>query len=104
MDHGIDESISQATEKSEMSIHGKKRLQNILREYENLFPDKMPGLPPKRGFEHEIILQDEKPVHRMPNRLYPVERETMRKQINEMLDLVRADWVQQWHASSGHLG
>ncbi len=47
----------------------------------------MPGLPRKRGFEHEINLQDEKPVHRMPYHLSPVERETMRKQINEMLDL-----------------
>jgi hypothetical protein len=58
--------VPEVVRKSNLSPNAKSRLNDLLCKYETVFPDKMPGLPLKRGFEHEINLADDKPVHRMP--------------------------------------
>jgi hypothetical protein len=70
-----DDSIIESVRKSDLSISSQKQLEAVLAKYEDVFPEKLPGLAPIRGFEHDINLFDEKPVHRMPYRLSPLERQ-----------------------------
>jgi transposase InsO family protein len=87
MDVPVDESTKEAVEKSFLSGQGQSRLVKLLQHYADVFPDRLPGLPPSRGFEHEIRLMDDEPVHSSPYRLSPLERTAMRQQITEMLEL-----------------
>ena len=67
---------------------------NVLQEYEDVFPDEVPpGLPPKRGIEHQIDLV---PGASLPNqaayRTNPEETKEIQQQVEE---LIRKGYVQE---------
>jgi len=70
-----------------------KELEELLKEYEDVFPEKLPKtLPSKRVIEHEIHLKpDVKPSVRAPFRLSKVEQEALDKFI---ADLVDKEWIE----------
>ncbi|XP_062224492.1 uncharacterized protein LOC133923045 [Phragmites australis] len=61
---------------------------DILQEYEDVFPDEVPpGLPPKRGIEHQIDLVPGAPLpNRPPYRTNPEETKEIQRQVQELLD------------------
>ena len=65
----------------------RTRLQKLLTEYEDLFPEKLPkGRPPKREIEFEIKLEEgANPPSKPPYRLSPKEYEELQAQIEELL-------------------
>jgi hypothetical protein len=64
-----------------------KELAGIQKEFPEVFPDKLPGLPPRRGVEHRIETEDNEPIYRAQYRLSPKERETLKEQMKELVDL-----------------
>ncbi|KAG2212941.1 hypothetical protein INT45_002311, partial [Circinella minor] len=64
-----------------------EELQPLVEEYQDIFRDELPGLPPDRGFEHVIDTGDEKPVSRPPYKMSPLELDELRRQLNELLEL-----------------
>jgi hypothetical protein len=64
------------------------RLQQLLREFQDVLPPELPKeLPPKRGVEHAIDLEPgSQPAAKAPYRLSEKENEEMRKQIEELLE------------------
>ncbi|KAG2209354.1 hypothetical protein INT45_002604, partial [Circinella minor] len=64
-----------------------EELQPLVDEYQEIFQDELPGLPPDRGFEHVIDTGDEKPVSRPPYKMSPLELDELRCQLNELLEL-----------------
>lgn len=79
--------IGEVARESEFSENGNMALEQMLREYEDVFPENLPGLPPEREVEHEIILTDEQPAYRPQYRLSPLEQKTLQTQLEEMLRL-----------------
>jgi hypothetical protein len=61
---------------------------DALYEYEDVFPDEVPpGLPPKRGIEHQIDLVSVAPLlNRPPYRTNPEETKEIQCQVQELLD------------------
>ncbi|XP_074378290.1 uncharacterized protein LOC141719814 [Apium graveolens] len=59
----------------------------IVREFPDVFPDELPGLPPDREIEFSIdlVLRTE-PVSKAPYRMAPVEIKELAKQLQELLD------------------
>ena len=66
----------------------KDNLKNLLKEYRDVFPDKLPaGQPPKRHIEHAIpIKEGEAPPNRPLYRLGPKEQDELQDQLKELLD------------------
>ena len=65
------------------------RLQDIpvVREFEDVFPEDLPGLPPDREIEFAIELAPgTAPVSKAPYRLAPVEMKELATQLQELLD------------------
>ncbi|KAI3493570.1 hypothetical protein L1887_40770 [Cichorium endivia] len=59
----------------------------IVKEYPDVFPEELPGLPPNRQIEFVIeLVPGAAPVARAPYRLAPSEMEELRKQLEELLD------------------
>ncbi|KAJ0743435.1 putative aspartic peptidase domain superfamily, DNA/RNA polymerase superfamily [Helianthus annuus] len=59
----------------------------IISEYPDVFPDELPGLPPKRQVEFRIdILQGSAPIARAPYRLAPTEMKELRTQLDDLLE------------------
>ncbi|XP_076896741.1 uncharacterized protein LOC143549831 [Bidens hawaiensis] len=59
----------------------------IVRDFPEVFPEDLPGLPPHRQVEFQIDLtQGAVPVARAPYRLAPKELEELSKQLQELLD------------------
>ena len=66
-----------------------KKLRQILKEFEDIFPkDLPPSLPPiRKGHEFKIDLEDDTPlIHQPIYKLSPLEMEEARKQIEYMLE------------------
>ena len=66
-----------------------KSLANIpvVREYPDVFPDDLPGMPPDRNVEFVIELQPgTAPISRRPYRMPPNELVELKKQLQELLD------------------
>ena len=62
----------------------------ILREFRDVFPEKLPGLPPMRELDHVIDLSPEaKPVAIPPYRFAPPELAELRSQLDEII----REWV-----------
>ena len=61
---------------------------DILQEYSNVFPTKMPpGLPPLRGIEHQIdLIPGASLPNRAPYRTNPEETKEIQRQVQELLD------------------
>jgi transposase InsO family protein/predicted aspartyl protease len=57
----------------------------VLKDFEKVFPESLPGPPPPRAVEHHIKLTDDEPTAKTPYRLSPAELNTLSKQLQEML-------------------
>ena len=77
------------SEKMGTEAHHKEELNELLAEYEDVFPDELPrGLPPKRSVEMSINLEENtKPKIGPIYKLSKTELEEMKKQIDEALGL-----------------
>ncbi|XP_042455224.1 uncharacterized protein LOC122039864 [Zingiber officinale] len=59
----------------------------IVREFSDVFPDELPGLPPKRQVEFMIeLVLGTAPVSKTPYRMAPKELEELKVQLQELLD------------------
>ncbi|XP_042426166.1 uncharacterized protein LOC122014037 [Zingiber officinale] len=59
----------------------------IVREYPDVFPEELPGLPPKRQVEFTIeLIPGTAPVSKAPYRMAPKELEELKIQLQELLD------------------
>ena len=61
------------------------RLKHLLHKYRGVFKDLPDGLPPDRGIQHTIQLQEPKTPFKHPYRLSPLELAEAKKQIAELL-------------------
>ncbi|GJY70486.1 putative reverse transcriptase domain-containing protein [Tanacetum coccineum] len=67
----------------------KKRLEDIplVREFQEVFPEDLPGLPPVRQVEFQIdLISGAAPVARAPYRLAPSEMQELSDQLQELAD------------------
>ncbi|KAL0561256.1 hypothetical protein IC582_001678 [Cucumis melo] len=59
----------------------------VVRDYPNVFPEKLPGLPPHREVEFAIELESGTvPISRAPYRMDPAEVKELKVQLQELLD------------------
>ena len=72
---------------SEAPVAMRMELDSLLREYVDLFPERLPkGQPPKRQVEFEIKMkEDAVPPSKPPYRLSPKEHDELQAQIDELL-------------------
>ncbi|KAG2207610.1 hypothetical protein INT45_004096, partial [Circinella minor] len=61
--------------------------ESLVKEFDYVFQDVLPGLPPDRGIEHVIDTGDADPISRPPYKMSPLELAELRQQITELLDL-----------------
>ena len=62
-------------------------LPRVVCEYEDVFPDELPGLPPHRDVDFIIELHPGmSPISMIPNRMAPVELQELKVQLQELLD------------------
>ncbi|XP_057803347.1 uncharacterized protein LOC131018648 [Salvia miltiorrhiza] len=60
----------------------------IVREYQDVFPDVLPGLPPNRQLEFTIDLEPgAAPISKAPYRMAPAELQELKLQLQELLDM-----------------
>ena len=61
-------------------------LPRVVCEYEDVFPNKLPGLPPSRDVDFRIELYPgTSPISMTPHRMAPVELQELKVQIQELL-------------------
>ncbi|KAI3523729.1 hypothetical protein L1887_02080 [Cichorium endivia] len=68
---------------------GEKRLEDIpvVRDYPEVFPDDLPGLPPSRQVEFRIdLIPGAAPIAKAPYRLAPAEMQELSSQLQELLE------------------
>jgi hypothetical protein len=59
----------------------------VVREYADVFPDELPGMPPDQDIEFPIELQPETtPISKRPYRMPPAELVELKKKLQELLD------------------
>ena len=59
----------------------------VVREYPEVFPEDLPGLPPQRQVEFRIdLVPGAAPVAKAPYRLAPSEMQELATQLQELLD------------------
>ena len=59
----------------------------VVRDFPDVFPDELPGLPPDREIEFTIELAPgTEPVSKAPYRMAPVEMKELAAQLQELLD------------------
>src|SRR3954452_3025237 len=64
------------------------KIQDLLKEYQDIFPDDLPGLPPYRSVDHGIELVDgTEPPHRSIYALSQEELQILKKTLQELVDL-----------------
>ena len=62
-------------------------LPRVVCEYEDVFPDEQPRLPPQRVVDFSIELHPgTSPISMTPHRMTPVELQELRVQLQELLD------------------
>jgi RNase H-like domain found in reverse transcriptase/Reverse transcriptase (RNA-dependent DNA polymerase)/Integrase zinc binding domain/Chromo (CHRromatin Organisation MOdifier) domain/Retroviral aspartyl protease len=68
--------------------HSVRQVENLLKEYKDVFPDDLPpGLPPERSVDHKIDLEPgHSPPSRPTYRMSYSELEELKKQVTELLD------------------
>ncbi|KAM0052559.1 putative transcription factor interactor and regulator CCHC(Zn) family [Helianthus debilis subsp. tardiflorus] len=60
----------------------------VVREYPDMFPDELPGLPPDREVEFTIdMTPGAEPISKTPYRMAPLELKELKEQLQEWLDL-----------------
>jgi hypothetical protein len=76
----IKASLHHAVERKIEAIH-------VVREFSDVFPDDLPGMPPERANEFKIELQpDTTPIAKAPYRMTLVELAELKIQLKELLD------------------
>ncbi|KAL0534051.1 hypothetical protein IC582_028328 [Cucumis melo] len=71
------------TRESEVSLSSEP----VVREYPDVFPDELPGLPPSREIDFAIELEPgTAPISRAPYRMAPAELKELKVQLQELLD------------------
>ena len=72
---------------SQVPVVHRERLENIIQEYRDIFPEQLPkGTPPSRVVEHVINVEPgSKPSYRPPYRLGPAEQDELEEQIRDLL-------------------
>ncbi|PKA59624.1 RNA-directed DNA polymerase like [Apostasia shenzhenica] len=74
----------ESTPKNETRIDGIK----IVREFTDVFPEELPGLPPEREVEFTIdTISGSAPISKASYRMAPKELEELKRQLQEMLNL-----------------
>ena len=59
----------------------------IVRNFQDVFPEDLPGLPPECEVEFSIELQPETaPISKTPYRMAPAELKELKEQLQELLD------------------
>ncbi|XP_074346252.1 uncharacterized protein LOC141685026 [Apium graveolens] len=59
----------------------------VVMEYEDVFPDELPGFPPDKEVEFTIeLVPDAKPISKVPYRMTPLELQELKEQLQELLD------------------
>ena len=59
----------------------------VMRDYPDVFPKKLPGLPPYREIDFAIELEPGTiPIYRAPYRMTPTELKELKVQLQELLD------------------
>ncbi|XP_074375921.1 uncharacterized protein LOC141717653 [Apium graveolens] len=59
----------------------------VVREYEDVFPDELAGLPPHREVKFTIeLVPDAEPISKAPYRMAPLELQELKEQLQELLD------------------
>ncbi|XP_074359979.1 uncharacterized protein LOC141700104 [Apium graveolens] len=59
----------------------------IVREYEDVLPDELPGLPPHREVKFTIeLVPGAEPISKAPYRMAPLELQELKEQLQELLD------------------
>nr|GFD52718.1 putative reverse transcriptase domain-containing protein [Tanacetum cinerariifolium] len=80
---------SQVTSKKAKDKLEEKRLEDvpIVREFPEVFPKDLPGLPPAQQVEFQIdLVPNAAPVERAPYRLVPAEMQELYTQLQELSD------------------
>ena len=70
--------------------HEEVRIEDIavVREYPDVFPEELPGLPPDREVEFSIdLLPGTRPISKAPYRMAPAEMKELKEQLEELLEL-----------------
>ncbi|GJW06954.1 putative reverse transcriptase domain-containing protein [Tanacetum coccineum] len=81
--------LAQVTSKKAKDKSEEKRLEDvpIVREFPEVFPEDLPGLPPARQVEFQIdLVPGAAPVARAPYRLAPAEMQELSTQLQELSD------------------
>ncbi|GKE08025.1 putative reverse transcriptase domain-containing protein [Tanacetum coccineum] len=81
--------LAQVTSKKAEDKSEEKRLEDvpIIREFPEVFPDDLPGLPPARQVEFQIdLVPGAAPVARTPYRLAPAKMQELSTQLQELSD------------------
>jgi hypothetical protein len=59
----------------------------VIREFSDVFPDELPGMPPKRAIEFKIELQlGTAPIAKAPYKMSPVKLVDLKIQLQDLLD------------------
>ncbi|TYK30208.1 ty3-gypsy retrotransposon protein [Cucumis melo var. makuwa] len=67
------------------AMRASKLLSQVVREYPDVFPDELPGLPPPREIDFAIELEpDTAPISRAPYRMAPAEPKELKKKDGSM--------------------
>ncbi|KAL0283631.1 UNVERIFIED_CONTAM: Transposon Ty3-G Gag-Pol polyprotein, partial [Sesamum radiatum] len=60
---------------------------SIVREFPDMFPEELPGLPPHREVDFEIeTISEAAPISIAPYRMAPIELKELKKQLEKLLD------------------
>ncbi|GJY56547.1 putative reverse transcriptase domain-containing protein [Tanacetum coccineum] len=89
MEKGCQVYLEQVTSKKNEDKSEEKRLEDvpIVREFSQVFPEDLPGLPPARQVEFQIdLVPGAAPVARAPYRLAPAELQELSTQLQELSD------------------
>ncbi|GJU58852.1 putative reverse transcriptase domain-containing protein [Tanacetum coccineum] len=89
MEKGCQLFLAQVTVKENKDKSDEKRLEDVptVRDFPEVFPEDLPGLPPARQVEFQIdLVPGAAPVARAPYRLAPSEMEELSTQLQELSD------------------
>ncbi|XP_052723098.1 uncharacterized protein LOC128193518 [Vigna angularis] len=77
------------------SVVDSKERTSILEEFQDVFPEEIPGLPPVREIEFTIdLVTTAAPISVQPYRMAPAELVELKKQIEELMEKVKEDDIQ----------
>ena len=72
----------------EDEVRQELSLPRVVYEYEDVFPEELPGLPPYRDVDFTIELYPStSPISMTPYRMAPIELQELKVQLHELLDM-----------------